>query len=105
MQRLQLLGARLDLKLPAWTLESYIVSIPAGEEYAEQFDVLHKGAQRTITINLSKSEIGDVTFSITTGSKDLAEAICQQTRWYAQNTIAARALTDCSRDLKDALST
>lgn len=92
---LTLLNEQLGLRLPVKVLSDYSASIAANNEYSDSVDVHYRGAVRTARYQISKSEVGEITFSLSTFGKELAAAICEQMEWYARTTISARALTDC----------
>ena len=100
---LSLLNQQLGLRLPAKVLSDYAASIAANNEFSEGIDVHFQGVVRTVTYEIAKSEIGEVTFSFVTFSKELATAICQQMDEFSQITDSARALTNCKSDLLESI--
>ena len=100
---LSLLNQQLGLRLPAKVLSDYAASIAANNEFSEGIDVHFQGVVRTVTYEIAKSEIGEVTFSFVIFSKELATAICQQMDEFSQITDSARALTNCKSDLLESI--
>ncbi len=100
---LSLLNQQLGLRLPVKVLSDYAASIAANNEFSEGIDVHFQGVVRTVTYEIDKSEIGEVTFSFVIFSKELATAICQQMDEFSQITDSARALTNCKSDLLESI--
>ncbi len=100
---LWLLNQQLGLRLPTKILSDYAASIAANNEFSEGIDVHFQGTVRTVTYEITKSAIGEVTFSFVSISKELATAICQQMDEYSQITDSARALTNCKSDLLESI--
>ena len=102
---LSLLNDRLGLKLPVKTLSDYSASIARGNEFSDNIDVHYQGVIREVKYTIAKSEIGEITFTLISGNKEISSAICEQAIWYAKTFASARAVNNCRVELLESVKT